>query len=138
MYLGRRDREVVYIYIPISFDAEISWRRTYSDNESTSPQKKKFLVQGFKSVSRFTCTFFFFSFFLRAAETLRFALLGFWKEMERLGGAFGFGIMWKTGRCDSGRSCVLLHARLRSLWLQKMLCGLFGGVCKKGFGFLGV
>ncbi len=42
--------------------------------------------------------------------------------------------MWKTGRYDFGRACVLLHARLHSLWLQKMLCGLFGGVCKKGFG----
>lgn len=61
MYLGWRDREVVYIYIPISFDAEISWRRTYSDNESTSP-KKKILGPGFQvRVSLYLYIFSFFS-----------------------------------------------------------------------------
>ncbi len=100
MYLGRRDREVVYIYIPISFDAEISWRRTYSDNESTSP-RKIFLGPGFQvSVSLYLYSFSSSLFSSSSGNVEDLPCSGFGGNGKA--GAFGFGIMWKTGRCDSG------------------------------------
>lgn len=73
-------------------------------------QKKLILGPGFQvSVSLYL--YFFFFFFTSSSGNVEICLARVLEGNGKAGGAFGFGIMWKMGRCDSGRACVLLHAR---------------------------
>ena len=100
-------------------------------------QKKKILGPGFQvSVSLYL---YFFFLFLRAAETLRFALLGFWKEMERLVGRSVLGLCGRWADMIPVWACVLLHARASfTVAAEDVVRFILGECARKGFGFLGV